>query len=111
MNKCEVGARVGAILGSSSANKTVEFLGWGRYEGDEVPEGAIGWIAEDAIEESVTNPKIVLDSGQVVWGCECWWGSEHAMQSKLAEWHALGFTVVPTDIDEVRRRYREGQAK
>ena len=20
------------------------------------------------------NPKLILDNGQIVWGCECWWG-------------------------------------
>lgn len=65
-----------------------EFLGEGQYvsnvktyfyeiEGgissasnaEEKPEG----IPEDQIIESPDNPKIVLDSGRVVYGCQVWW--------------------------------------
>ena len=29
------------------------------------------------------NPKILLDSGDVVWGMECWWGSETKVKQML----------------------------
>ena len=25
---------------------------------------------------TIEDPKIILDDGEVVWGCECWWGPE-----------------------------------
>ncbi len=28
------------------------------------------------------NPKILLDSGDVVWGCECWWGPEAEVKAE-----------------------------
>ena len=65
----QVGARVGAMLGAR--DKTVRFLGYGVYQGDEVPPENIG-----GFNMGFPNPKIVLDNGKVVWGCECWWGAE-----------------------------------
>lgn len=35
-----------------------------------------GWCEYDALipgEFGATNPRIVLDSGKVIWGYECWW--------------------------------------
>lgn len=89
------GERVYAVL--SATTKEVSFLGFGVYVGDEVPPAPMGmvralfgastWeafdrvVAEDTGYEPnpaarPTNPKIVLDDGEVVWGCECWWGPE-----------------------------------
>lgn len=31
-------------------------------------------VSNPAVRPS--NPKIILDDGEVVWGCECWWGPE-----------------------------------
>ncbi len=61
----KVGDRVGAIL--SSKDGEVKFLGFGVYVGDKIPLGAAGWLAEGAVEHKITNPKIELDSGKVVW--------------------------------------------
>lgn len=93
--KVKQGERVYAVL--SATDSEVSFLGFGVYVGDEVPPAPMGfvravfgadtWEAFDRIvAEDVgcapspaarpTNPKIVLDDGEVVWGCECWWGPE-----------------------------------
>ena len=37
------------------------------------PEG----IPDNLIDETTDNPKIVLDSGKVVYGCQVWW---HAVE-------------------------------
>jgi len=37
------------------------------------------------------NPKIRLDSGGVVWGCECWWGEA---DNDTPERYAKGRTIV-----------------
>lgn len=89
------GERVYAVL--SATSDEVSLLGFGVYVGDEVPPAPVGavravfgaatWeefdrvVAEDLGGEPnpalrPTNPKIVLDDGQVVWGAECWWGPE-----------------------------------
>lgn len=74
----KVGERVGAM---ASANKEeVHFFGYGVYEGDEIPPknvmGPFGYLAHP-------NPKIRLDSGEVIWGCECWWGPEERMKQEI----------------------------
>ncbi len=90
------GTRVFAVL--CADEKEVQFLGFGVYVGDEVPPVPMGivrslfeattWEEYDAtlVRDGLavadyprpTNPKIQLDSGDVVWGAECWWGPEEA---------------------------------
>lgn len=85
------GERVGAILGSKDG--AVEFLGYGTYVGDEVPPENIG-----GFNFGNPNPKIELDNGKVVWGCECWWGPEDKIKATLQQ-----YTDVRTvDIDDAR---------
>lgn len=79
------GDRVGAIL--SGKGNTVKFLGYGVYVGDEIPPNTgpnsmTAWMEEDR----VPNPKIQLDNGDVVWGCECWWGPEDRIRKKLEQY-------------------------
>ena len=75
----KAGDRVGAV--ASSKDGTVNIFGYGVYEGDEVPPpdimGPFGPMTGK-------NPKILLDSGEVVWGCECWWGAEEVIRNKIA---------------------------
>lgn len=84
--------RVGAIC-STSGNK-VELFGYGNYVGDEIPPSGITMFGQPL---NRPNPKIVLDSGKVVWGCECWWGPENGIKKMLE-----GKEVVSVDIDEAR---------
>lgn len=91
------GSRVGAILTTEGTRK-VHFLGYGTYVGDEVPKEAVGMLAEMARSFKRTNPKIALDSGKVVYGCECWWGPEDEVRQRLETFDE----VVEVDIDEVR---------
>ena len=98
-----VGERIGAIYGSSAG--TIEFLGYGVYAGDEVPVTAIGPLAEMCREVACDNPKLVLDDGSVVWGCECWWGSEESVQQRLAGCDH----VVVVKIEDKRQQYREAK--
>lgn len=66
----QIGMRIGAIL---SANRgTVKFLGYGTYQGDQVHP-----------EFGFPNPKLVLDNGDTVWGCECWWGPEEQIRKEI----------------------------
>ena len=69
-----------------------EFLGEGEYTGDvmvyviQMPDGSLRSVqnAEEKpppemipdgafLRESPNNPKIVLDDGRVVYGCQVWW--------------------------------------
>ena len=84
------GCRVGAVRNANA--ETVFLFGFGVYDGDfEPPFGPMGMTKEEyqaEIEEwrregnlpgdfrPWQNPRITLDSGEVVWGAQCWWGTE-----------------------------------
>ena len=99
----KTGERVGAILGSNE-NGSIEFLGYGIYEGDFIPLEAVGWMAGELRKHDNTNPRIRLDGGKVVYGCECWWGSEHTVKKRLD-----GAVIIDRDIDEVRSVFKESE--
>ena len=102
MRKTPVGARVGAIL--SSDNTEVHLLGFGVYDGDHVPPfGPMGApMSEiDAMKESGElprdwewkNPRITLDDGRVIWGCQCWWGPEEVIRKRIE-----GLKIIPATV-------------
>lgn len=98
------GQRVGAIL--SEDGEAIEFLGFGIYLGKKVPVGAVGPIAEALREFNEPDSCILLDSGQTVYGCECWWNTENKIQSRLQN-----KPVINIDIDRLRKTFRPiGQA-
>jgi hypothetical protein len=41
----------------------------------------------------IENPEIKLDSGEVIWGCECWYDSEDVMKMLLGERTPVGISV------------------
>lgn len=95
MARTPVGSRVGAIL--SADQETVHLLGYGVYDGEqEAPFGPMGAPLEeyhavmrelygaDTPVPPYKNPRITLDDGRVVWGCECWWGPEEQIRAKIA---------------------------
>lgn len=72
----EIGTRVMAI---QSANESAVYLfGRGVYVGDHIPESGMLHLLK------VPNPKIQLDNGSTVYGYQCWWGPEEAMEKKFA---------------------------
>ena len=73
--------RVGAIRNSDA--ETVYLFGYGVYLGDEVPPRGTYCLGVDLHELGRPNPKIRLDSGDIVWGCECWWGGEESVRRKI----------------------------
>lgn len=90
------GERVGAI--SHSDSKKVYLFGFGVYEGNFVPGKNASGFGKILREGNIENPKIVLDSGKIVWGCECWWGPESAVLEKIKD-----LEIVDVDIDESRK--------
>jgi hypothetical protein len=104
-----IGGRVGALLGAKG--RLVELLGYGTYDGHHpIDDDACGWMA-DALRENrdeglyCENPRITLDDGSHVWGCECWWGSEDDMHERIQEWADEGRVIVRIDINELRRQH------
>ena len=93
----KVGDRVGALC--SAEEDTVKIYGFGVYEGDFVPEG-VGGMGAILASAGASNPRIRLDSGKTVYGCECWWGPEEEIKAQVAQYD----TVVEVDIEEARKK-------
>lgn len=89
-----------AATGASTWEEYDRFM-VGFLTGDGVTEEEAKRAVGDSRALKV-NPKIVLDSGAVVWGAECWWGPEDKMRAVIA-----GRRVVEVDIDDARRRSAE----
>jgi hypothetical protein len=105
----KIGDRVGAI--ASGNNKTgLVLLGYGVYEGDFIPEDGAGFMAETLRELQRTNPRIRLDSGETVYGCECWWGSETAIQTEESRYKEDGLPVRTVSVADFRRQSNEPRA-
>lgn len=112
MARAKPGERVGAIL--RGRDGVIEAFGEGVYEGDFVygddgPDDPVGAICEMVLElppeQRPKNPRIKLDRGGVVWGCECWWGPLSGYQRHID----AADKVVYVDINQIRRDYREGR--
>jgi len=87
------GYRVIALL--NAKNGVVKSFGAGVYAGDfPVSKEAGGF------NFGQPNPRIDLDNGKTVWGCECWWGDEAEVKQRFPEDKWKWETV---DIDEIRK--------
>jgi hypothetical protein len=118
-----VGDRVGAILGANKEEKVVDFLGFGVYLGAlPVDNEAVGLMAEVrrefqrehpelASRPGTGNPKIQLDSGETVYGCECWWGGETNVKKRLDEYRKDGWTVREVTVASFREFFRKTEAE
>ncbi len=82
------GTRVGAI--KKARDGVVHLYGWGTYDGHFIPPPE---VSEAHAELGVTNPRITLDSGQVVWGMECWWCDEESLRSRFEGWKYVEATL------------------
>jgi hypothetical protein len=88
----DVGSRVGCI--KKADDKEVHIYGYGVYEGDFKNPDAGGLFG------AIDNPRIKLDSGDIVWGRECWWGPEEKVKESIG-----GRTVVEASITKDREEY------
>lgn len=89
----KIGDKVFAILGMSPGSSIVKILGPGTYQGEEVPpKDRPGWAGAMA-EMDLPNHKILLDTGEIVFGCECWWGTESSMRKRLGEYETQMTTM------------------
>lgn len=78
----KLGDRVGAIRNADDT--TVYLYGYGTYKGEEIPpKGTVGAFGIDLGELGIENPKILLDNGNIVWGCQCWWGAEEKVKQTI----------------------------
>ena len=94
--------RVGAIL--SDKGGIVEFLGYGTYLGDLVPEtDDVKFLGKSLKKIDRAIPCIKLDSGKKVYGCECWYGGEQKIKEMLAN----AKEIKHVDIEEIRKEYEQ----
>ena len=86
MPSAKVGERVYAIRNSDE--ETIYAYGPGVYAGLQKPpvgtRTCFGVIDEDW-PETYVNPRIDLDNGGVVWGCQCWWGPEDEVSRSFGD--------------------------
>ena len=95
----KVGDRVGAVL--SASEDQVFVLGYGVYEGlHPIGPEAVGALACALRIVGKPNPRIRLDSGEIVYGCECWWGPEEQVKTQVAQYDI----VHNVSIDEERAK-------
>lgn len=84
----KIGDRVGAICGGKDG--VVEFYGYGVYEGDfDFP------VFGD--DDLFPNPRIKLDNGGYVFGCQCWWGDESKIKEVMDGYEKNGCRIVIID--------------
>ncbi len=95
-----IGDRVGAVYGCKKDSKTIEFFGYGTYEGLHIPVEAVGFWADCMRDAKAENPRIRLDDGSCVYGCECWWGTISAVEEMME-----GREVVYVDINKIREEF------
>jgi len=93
----KAGKRVYAIRDAEVGK--VFLYGFGVYEGEEIPDKEAQGLAAALREANNTNPKIRLDNGKIVWGCECWWGAEDQFKLKFGE-----SKIVEVDITAERMK-------
>ena len=93
-----IGTRVGAF--ASVKGGTVLLFGYGTYLGDEIPpdEGdpSLTGVLHAA---GIANPKIRLDHGEIIWGCECWWNTEDFVKEMI---QTEGLTIVELSVADFR---------
>lgn len=94
----KAGERVYAILSADPTLKVLKVLGEGVFEGNEVPGLECGGFGADLRSLGVTNPKIRLDSGEVVWGCECWWGKIEGAAAMIEDYRKDGWEIRTVSI-------------
>jgi len=101
------GAKVGVIFSTDPKTKVVEFLGYGVYKGKFIPKEAAGFIAQWCRENNKLNPRIKLDNGKIIYGCEAWFGSAMNIKKYLKELKEDGWKIVKVDIDDIRKSLLE----
>ncbi len=94
------GLRIGAFY--SCDEQTLGLYGYGVYEGDEVPPEGIFSSEGPLTLVGIPVPKLRLDDGTVIWGCECWWNDEATVKA----W-AEGRQIIRPKIESVRQKAKE----
>lgn len=93
----QIGDRVGAIM--SVEDGIVKLFGYGVYAGKFIPPLNTGGLGPLMHEMKASNPRIDLDNGKQVYGCECWWGPEDKIKETYKD-----LQIIEIDIDLEREK-------
>lgn len=89
--------RVMCVSYDDAKSKKLFVFGEGWYVGDFIPDENVSGPGELARQRKALTPKILLDGGVIIYGCECHWGIKEAIESRFA-----GYEFVPVSIEEAR---------
>ena len=103
------------VMAVSHAEDDILYVfGEGEYLGDKCPadypkeDQPGGWMGEAIVDlPNHTNPCIKLDNGDIVWGCECWWGPVNGKSMQNAKERYS--KVVTKNIKEDRKAYEQAK--
>ena len=87
----ETNERVIAL--SHTKDKKCYIFGEGEYIGKEIPakeSAGLGKLLHDA---KIPNPTILLDSGEKIYGCECWWGDIDKFKKKYSDYEFIKISI------------------
>ncbi|MGP8322376.1 MAG: hypothetical protein ACT6FG_00040 [Methanosarcinaceae archaeon] len=93
----EPGERAGAVISIHGDSKKINLAGYGVYKGYEIPLAGIVYMGVDMHDLKRKNPRIDLDNGHTIWGCQCYWGSEEAMKKRIATYIENGYIIEIVD--------------
>ena len=105
----KVGDMVEAVWKSDETNHRVYYLGRGVYVGSELNNKAVSKIGKKLFTDKIEDNKIVLDSGEVVWGSECFWSIEEVMQRMFASYRKSNFEFIKVTAAEMRAGIQEAE--
>ena len=91
------GDRVGAYI--SNRDGAVEFLGYGVLSGFALPKEGVGYVCDSFVKEKRQDAVIKLDTGETVYGCECFWSTEEAVKTVLEKKQ-----IVPVTVAAIRKK-------
>lgn len=110
MDRIKVGTRVGVICNYDNGKSSISLFGYGKYVGDYIPKEAVGVIASILKRDRVKDHKIKLDSGEVIYDCECNWDTEEKVKNDLKYFKDINYI----SIDKIRKQAKnesEGRGK
>lgn len=95
--------RAYAIAIYDETETELQVFGVGNYEGNQPCQFLDGR----------KNPLIKLDTGEEVWGCQCWWAASETPEAdivKIAKGRRVVYTTVAEEMAKAERRLAEKKA-
>lgn len=101
----DIGDRVATW--QSADSEEIRFIGYGVYEGNFIlDDTAVGVTSKKvlALGFPVPVPRIKLDSGETIWGTECWWCAEQEYKDGLVDFEGK---IVEVPLEDIRNQHRD----